>query len=107
MLCSFGSSTQEPACAKSAQGNARKGDSDSGAGFLSVFDIGMLVRCPSIGGYMPCFSESNVLVLMERMREAKRRVRAKFPSLIEGSSGWFRAVANQIKKVRVQSNAVR
>jgi hypothetical protein len=56
---------------------------------------------------MPCFSESNVLVLMERMREAKRRVRAKFPHLIEGSSGWFRAVAHQVKKVRVQVNAVR
>lgn len=51
---------------------------------------------------MPCFSESNVLVLMERMREAKRRVRVKFPHLIEGSSGWFRAVAHQVKKVRAR-----
>ena len=50
---------------------------------------------------MPCFCESNVLVQMERIREAKRRVRAKFSSLIEGSSGWFRAVAHHVRKVRV------
>jgi len=56
---------------------------------------------------MFCFSESNVLVRMERMREAERRVRLKFPKLIEGSSGWFRAVANQMRKVGDSSAAVR
>ena len=50
---------------------------------------------------MFCFSDSNVLVQMERIREAQRRVRSKFPKLIEGSSGWFRAVAHQVRKVRV------
>jgi hypothetical protein len=48
---------------------------------------------------MPCFSESDVRVKMRRLIEAKRRVRCKFPKLIEGSSGWFRAVAHQMKKV--------
>lgn len=50
---------------------------------------------------MFCFSELNVLVRMERLREAERRVRKKFPKLIEGSSGWFRAVADQVRKVRI------
>ena len=50
---------------------------------------------------MPCFSESDVRVKMRRLIEAKRRVRAKFPKLIEGSSGWLRAVAYHVRKVRV------
>lgn len=50
---------------------------------------------------MFCFSELSVLARNERLKEAKRRVRKKFPKLIEGSSGWFRAVANQVKKVSV------
>lgn len=33
-------------------------------------------------------------------REAERQVRAKFPDLIEGSSGWHRAVANRFSRIR-------
>jgi len=50
---------------------------------------------------MPCFSESDARAQMKRLNEAKRRVRAKFPNLIEGSSGWLRAVAYHVRKVRV------
>ncbi len=35
-----------------------------------------------------------------RWREAERQVRAKFPSLIAGSSGWHRAVENRFKRLR-------
>lgn len=31
---------------------------------------------------------------------AKQQVRAKFPKLIEGSSGWSRAVANRVARLR-------
>lgn len=34
----------------------------------------------------------------ERIREARRQVRAKFPALMEDSSGWHRAVANRMKR---------
>lgn len=33
-------------------------------------------------------------------QEAKRQVRAKFPNLLEGSSGWMRAVENRMKRIR-------
>lgn len=36
----------------------------------------------------------------KRRKEAERQVRAKFPDLMEGSSGWCRAVANRMKRVR-------
>jgi hypothetical protein len=69
--------------------------------YSTHMSIGMLVRVYFWEIIMPCFSESNVLEKMERIREAKRRVRSNFPKLIEGSSGWFRAVAHQVKKVRI------
>jgi hypothetical protein len=34
--------------------------------------------------------------------EARRQVRAKFPGLIEGSSGWTRAVTNRFNRLRMQ-----
>lgn len=46
MLCSFGSSTQGLVGPESGSVTAGKGDSFVRAGLLSVFDIGMLVRCP-------------------------------------------------------------
>jgi hypothetical protein len=49
---------------------------------------------------MWCFGELDSLKKMKRLGEAKRRVRQKFPALIEGSSGWMRAVSVQLKKVR-------
>lgn len=33
-------------------------------------------------------------------RKAEAQVRAKFPLLIEGSSGWHRALANRLNRVR-------
>ena len=33
------------------------------------------------------------------LQEAKRQVRAKFPQLPEGSSGWYRAVENRRKRL--------
>jgi hypothetical protein len=38
-------------------------------------------------------------------REAERQVRAKFPGIIEGSSGWRRAVACRMKRVRRSGSA--
>lgn len=35
-----------------------------------------------------------------QFREAERQVRAKFPTLIEGSSGWHRAVDNHMRRMR-------
>ena len=34
------------------------------------------------------------------MELAKRQVRAKFPNLQEGSSGWYRAVENRRKRIK-------
>jgi len=50
VLCSFGSSTQGLVGPESGSVTAGKGDSFSRAGFLSVFDIGMLVRVYFLGG---------------------------------------------------------
>lgn len=36
----------------------------------------------------------------KRWREAEKQVRAKFPTLIEGSSGWGRAVRNRFDRLR-------
>lgn len=36
----------------------------------------------------------------ERWRQAEAQVRAKFPALIKGSSGWDRAVRNRINRLR-------
>lgn len=36
----------------------------------------------------------------DRRRRAAQQVRAKFPNLIEGSSGWHRALANRLKRTR-------
>jgi len=33
---------------------------------------------------------------------ARQQVKAKFPNLPEGSSGWYRAVANRIKRLSNQ-----
>lgn len=38
--------------------------------------------------------------LSKQRREAEKQVRAKFPALIEGSSGWDRAVQNRFKRLR-------
>ena len=35
-----------------------------------------------------------------QIREAERQVLAKFPDIIVGSSGWHRAVANRIRRIR-------
>lgn len=35
----------------------------------------------------------------DRRRLAESQVRAKFPDLIEGSSGWHRAVENRIRRI--------
>ena len=35
-----------------------------------------------------------------RWRQAEAEVRAKFPALIEGSSGWDRAVRNRFNRLR-------
>lgn len=34
-----------------------------------------------------------------RRKLAEEQVRAKFPNIIEGSSGWMRAVANRMRRV--------
>lgn len=34
------------------------------------------------------------------LAEAKRQVRAKFPDIVEGSSGWYRALTNRLKRIR-------
>ena len=36
----------------------------------------------------------------ERRTQALREVRAKFPRLIEGSSGWYRAVRNRLNRIK-------
>jgi len=36
--------------------------------------------------------------LAKMVAEAKRQVRLKYPRLIEGSSGWYRAMKNQRRK---------
>ena len=43
--------------------------------------------------YTSCFKQRN-----KRMIDAKNQVRAKYPKLIEGSSGWFRALNNVLKR---------
>ena len=35
-------------------------------------------------------------------KEARRQVRAKFPTLLEGSSGWNRAVQNRFNRIYSQ-----
>lgn len=33
-----------------------------------------------------------------RRKRAEAKVRAKFPNIIEGSSGWHRALANRLRR---------
>jgi len=47
---------------------------------------------------MPTLGYGDPIEQMERLRRAKARVRAKFPLLIEGSSGWYRALKVQRRK---------
>jgi len=44
------------------------------------------------------FSYSGPRERYERRNRAKAAVRAKYPNIIEGSSGWFRALNNQLRK---------
>lgn len=37
---------------------------------------------------------------LERRRKAEKQVKAKFPNIIEGSSGWYRAVESRLKRVK-------
>lgn len=48
---------------------------------------------------MPCWGYDNPN-RQRRWDEARRQVRAKFPSLIEGSSGWDRAVRNRFDRLK-------
>lgn len=34
-----------------------------------------------------------------RRKQAEAQVRAKFPSIIEGSTGWYRALANRLRRI--------
>jgi|694.fasta_scaffold00571_7 hypothetical protein len=46
---------------------------------------------------MPIFGYSNGTNLREL---ARRQVRAKFPDLREGTSGWYRAVENRYRRLK-------
>lgn len=49
---------------------------------------------------MPTYGTDNTLRGMERRQLARAQVRAKFPELLEGSSGWHRAMDNRLRKLR-------
>lgn len=38
--------------------------------------------------------------VMQRRKIAEAAVREKFPNIIEGSSGWTRAVANRLRRTK-------
>ena len=48
---------------------------------------------------MPNFGRSDYDARCRRLAEAKRQVREKYPDLIEGSSGWHRAVENRRRRI--------
>lgn len=49
---------------------------------------------PNHGGF------SDYAARCARLTEARRQVRVKYPDLIEGSSGWHRAVENRRRRIR-------
>lgn len=49
---------------------------------------------------MPGMDEEPLAIRIARRKAAEQQVRAKFPALIEGSSGWHRAVENRVRRIR-------
>jgi hypothetical protein len=49
---------------------------------------------------MPTYCISNYSDMCAKLKEAKRQVRIKYPCLVEGSSGWHRAVENRQKRIK-------
>ena len=48
---------------------------------------------------MPFYGELDPMIAIRRRIEAVKQVRAKYPQLIEGSSGWHRAIQNRLSRL--------
>lgn len=48
---------------------------------------------------MPTWLMESTASRVARRKAAEAQVRAKFPRLIEGSSGWHRAIANRLRRI--------
>lgn len=48
---------------------------------------------------MPTFYVESDASIQRRRQQATVQVRAKFPNLIEGSSGWIRAFNNRLRRI--------
>ncbi len=49
---------------------------------------------------MPCNFEYSDGDLWKVMNLAEEQVRKKFPSLVKGTPGWYRAVENRFRRLR-------
>ena len=49
---------------------------------------------------MPTWLIESMWSVHQRRKIAEAAVRAKFPNIIEGSSGWTRAVANRYRRTK-------
>lgn len=48
---------------------------------------------------MPTYYTVSVASMVARRKRAEAQVRAKYPTLIEGSSGWHRALSARMKRI--------
>lgn len=47
---------------------------------------------------MPTYGHDDTQEVIRRRNAARERVRRKFPALMEGSTGWGRAMQNELRK---------